>query len=78
MVFELILIIFKGFKSFSIAVTIPVNVVVKVKIDAITMNKINFHIVCMPLSNSFLENSMYIININKKTKKNGESIQKRI
>ena len=41
-VLELILIIFNGFRSFSIAVTIFVMVVVKVNIDAIIMNKINF------------------------------------
>lgn len=70
-VLELILIIFNGLRSFSIAVTIFVMVVVKVNIDAIIMNKINFQIVSRPLSNSFLEKNIYIIKINKKMKKNG-------
>ena len=46
-------------------------VVVKVNIDAIIMNKINFHIASRPLSNSFLEKNIYIIKINKKMKKKG-------
>ena len=65
MVLELILIILNGFRSFSIAVTIFVMVVVKVNIDAIIMNKINFQIVSSPLSNSFLEKNIYIIRIIK-------------
>ena len=66
-----ILIIFNGINSFSIAVTMLVIVVVKVRIDAIIMNKMNFHIVLIPWSNSFLEKKMYINSINKNMKKNG-------
>src|SRR3989338_2466555 len=70
-VFGFTLISLNGVDSFSIAVTMLVIVVVNVSIEAIIMNKTNFHIVCMPLSSSFLENKIYINNINMKIKKNG-------
>jgi len=62
---------FNGFKSFSIAVTISVRVVVNVKIDAIDMNKINLQIVKIPWSSLFLEKNMYIIKMNMNMKKKG-------
>jgi len=62
---------FNGFRSFSIAVTILVRVVVNVSIDAIVMNKINLQIVKIPWLNSSLENKMYIIMINVNMKKKG-------
>ena len=62
---------FNGFKSFSIAVTISVRVVVNAKIDAIDMNKINLQIVNIPWSNLFLEKNTYIIKMNKNMKKKG-------
>src|SRR3989338_11125451 len=65
------LIIFIGPNNFSIAVTMPVIVVVKVRMDAIDMNKMNLHTLKMPSSKSFLEKRAYISNIKKKMKKNG-------
>src|SRR3989338_5016495 len=70
-VFGFTLISLNGVNSFSIAVTMFVIVVVKVSMEAIIMNKTNFHIVCMPLSSSFLENSIYINKMNMKMKKKG-------
>src|SRR3989344_855978 len=66
-----ILIVSNGFNNFSIAVIRSVIVVVNVSIDAIAINRINLHIVKMPLFKSFLENIMYISNMKKKMKKNG-------
>lgn len=67
----LILINFNGANNFSTAYTNWLVVVEKVRIDAIIINKVNLHIVIIPLCNSLLENRKYIKKIKIKKNKNG-------